>query len=196
MEAVLNQKDDLYIAGKKKWKNLEPWCALPLLQKAEMLKKWLFFYVCTVGCALLCTYTAEDIKYKDWREGRRWLSDGEGMWPTLLSRSACVDFCQAQWTLTWHMRGKYIQCINRLLFAKSFERVCMQVIFLVLSRRLLAGYRTNFAQACVTACSSILTSQSVSIFPIHSSGNTIVPSTYGSLYSFTFEWSGSCKCKF
>ena len=162
-----------------------------------MLKKWLFFYVCTVGCALLCTYTAEDIKYKDWRGGRRWLSDGEGMWPTLLSRSACVACCQAQWTLTRHMRGKYIQCINRLLIREVFTFwACVQVTFLVSSRRLLAGYRTNFAQACVTACSSILTSQSVSIFPIHSSGNTIVPSTYGSLYSFTFEWSGSCKYKF
>ena len=76
-----------------------------IITKSGDAQEMALFYVCSVGCALLCTYTAEDIKYKDWRGGRRWLSDGEGMWPTLLSQSACVACCQAQWTLKRHMRG-------------------------------------------------------------------------------------------
>lgn len=58
MEAVLNQKDDLYIAGRALIRT-------SIITKSGDAQEMALFYVCTVGCALLCTYTAEDIKYKD-----------------------------------------------------------------------------------------------------------------------------------
>jgi len=66
MEAVRNQKDDLYIAGKNKGKKSRALMRTLIITKSgDVQEMALFFYVCTVGCALLCTYTAEDIKYKD-----------------------------------------------------------------------------------------------------------------------------------
>lgn len=65
MEAVLNQKDDLYIAVKKGKKSRALMRTSIITKSGDAKEMALFFYVCTVGCALLCTYTAEDIKYKD-----------------------------------------------------------------------------------------------------------------------------------
>ena len=66
MEAVLNQKDDLYIAGKNKGKKSRALMRTLIITKSEDAQDMaLFFHVCTVGCALPCTYTAEEIKYKD-----------------------------------------------------------------------------------------------------------------------------------
>lgn len=63
MEAV---QDDLYIAGKNKGKKSRALMRTLIITKSEDAQEMaLFFNVCTVGCALPCTYTAEEIKYKD-----------------------------------------------------------------------------------------------------------------------------------